>query len=55
MQYELIETKYVRDFVVWMRFDDGVQGGIDLRPELYGPVFEPLLDSSQFSKIFHPS
>ena len=55
MQYELIEAKYVRDFVVWLKFDDGVQGEIDLRPEIYGPVFEPLLDPSQFRKFsIHP-
>ena len=36
-------------------FDDGVQGEIDLKPELYGPVFEPLLDPSQFRKFsIHP-
>jgi hypothetical protein len=55
MQYELIEAKYVRNFVVWLRFDDGVAAEIDLRPELYGPVFEPLLDPVQFRKFsIHP-
>jgi hypothetical protein len=34
MQYELIEAKYVKDFVVWVKFDDGIQGEIDLKPEL---------------------
>lgn len=38
-----------------MRFADGVQGEIDLKPELYGPLFEPLLDPSQFRKFsIHP-
>jgi hypothetical protein len=55
MNYELVDAKYVKDFVVWVRFDDGVQGEIDLKPELYGPVFEPLLDPSQFRKFsIHP-
>ena len=55
MPYELIEAKYVKDFVVWVQFDDGVQGEIDLKPELYGPVFEPLLDPNQFRKFsIHP-
>jgi Protein of unknown function (DUF2442) len=55
MNYELVDAKYVKDFVVWVRFDDGVQGEIDLKPELYGPVFEPLLDPSLFRKFsIHP-
>ena len=55
MNYELVDAKYIKDFIVWVRFDDGVQGEIDLKPELYGPVFEPLLDPSQFRKFFiHP-
>ena len=55
MNYQLIEAKYVKDFVVWVRFDDGVQGEIDLKPEIYGPVFEPLLDPAEFRKFFiHP-
>ena len=55
MNYELVDAKYIKDFIVWVRFDDGAQGEIDLKPELYGPVFEPLLDPSQFRKFFiHP-
>jgi hypothetical protein len=55
MDYELIAAKYVKDFIVWVQFDDGVKGEIDLRPELYGPVFEPLLDPRQFRKFsIHP-
>jgi hypothetical protein len=55
MPYELIEAKYVKDFIVWVKFDDGVQGEIDFRPELYGSVFEPLLDPHEFRKFsIHP-
>ena len=55
MDYELVDAKYVRDFIVWVRFDDGIEGEIDLKPELYGPVFEPLLDPSQFRNFdLHP-
>ena len=35
MNYELVDAKYIKDFIVWVRFDDGVQGEIDLKPELY--------------------
>jgi hypothetical protein len=55
MTYELLDAKYVKDFVVWVRFDDGVQGEIDLKPELYGPVFESLRDPAEFRKFsIHP-
>lgn len=38
----VVEAGYVRDYVVWLRFDDGTRGEIDLSDRLYGPVFEPL-------------
>lgn len=55
MDYRLINAKYVRDFVVWVKFSDGVEGELDLREELSGPVFEPLRDVNLFKKfIIHP-
>ena len=44
MDYDVMEARYVRDFVVWLRFRDGTAGEVDLGPELWGPVFEPLRD-----------
>lgn len=44
MNYRLLETKYIAEFTLWLRFSDGVEGEIDMRGELYGPVFEPLQD-----------
>ena len=55
MDYRLIDAKYVRDFVVWVKFNDGVEGEIDLREELSGPLFEPLRDVNLFRKfVVHP-
>jgi hypothetical protein len=34
---------------VWLRFDDGVEGEIDLAGELGGEVFEPLRDPAYFA------
>ena len=51
MDYRLIDAKYVRDFVVWVKFNDGVEGEIDLREELSGPIFEPLRDVNLFRKF----
>jgi hypothetical protein len=35
-------AKYLRDYVLWVRFNDGMQGEVDLKDELEGEVFEPL-------------
>ena len=49
------EAHYVRDFVVHLRFTDGVEGDVDLRDELYGELFEPLKDRSFFRQFsVHP-
>ena len=44
----LVEARYVRDYVIWLRWSDGSQGEVDLRDELDGPIFEPLKDLSFF-------
>ncbi len=46
------EVKYVRDYVIWLRFNDGAGGEIDLKDELKGEVFGPLMDQHLFRK-FH--
>ena len=45
------EARYVRDFVVWLRFNDGVECEVDLKDELFGEVFEPLQDVTQFRQF----
>lgn len=34
-----------------VEFDDGTAGEIDLIDRLFGPVFEPLHDESEFKKV----
>jgi len=49
------EAKWVRDFVIHLRFNDGLEGDVDLRDDLYGPVFEPLRDVAVFRTFqLHP-
>ena len=49
------EARYVAGFVIWLRFRDGTAGEIDLGRELYGTVFEPLLDPAVFGQFqIHP-
>lgn len=51
----LIEAKHVKDYVIWLRFQDGTEGEVDLKDELYGEVFEPLKNMDYFkSFIVHP-
>ena len=42
------EAKYICDYVIWLRFNDGAEGEIDLKDELWGEVFEPLRDLEAF-------
>jgi len=51
MDYDVLEARYVRDYVVWLRFRDGTSGEVDLQPALRGPVFEPLKDVSYFRQF----
>lgn len=51
----VVEARYVRDYVIWLRFNDGLAGEVDLREELDGPVFEPLRQLETFRTVrLHP-
>jgi len=46
------EMRHVRDHVLWLRFNDGAEGTVDLAGELDGQVFEPLKDVAFFSRAY---
>ena len=48
MFLHILEARYARDYVVWVRFSDGTIGEVDLSAELVGPVFGPLRDLEKF-------
>ena len=48
----LVDARYVRDLVLWLRFNDGSEGEVDLAGELGGPIFEPLRDPGYFSSFW---
>jgi Protein of unknown function (DUF2442) len=48
---KLTEVKYAGDYRIWLRFADGVEGEIDLEPELWGEMFEPLKDKALFAQF----
>lgn len=51
MMIRVTDARLVRDFVVWVRFNDGSEGEVDLSNELDGPVFEPLKDPKVFAQF----
>lgn len=51
----IVEARYMADKVVWLRFDDGVEGEVDLAQEVHGEIFEPLQSDDYFRSFrLHP-
>jgi uncharacterized protein DUF2442 len=48
---DVVEVRYVRGYVVWLRFQDGTCGEVDIQPSFHGPVFEPLRDTAYFEQV----
>ena len=46
------QAKYIDDYKIWLSFNDGTQGEIDLASELYGEIFEPIREPENFRQ-FH--
>jgi hypothetical protein len=51
MFMHVTQAKYCGDYKVWLSFNDGAEGEIDLTSELYGEIFEPLKDKSFFKSF----
>lgn len=49
--FDVIDARYLGEYSVWLRFEDGTEGEVDLSTELYGSVFEPLQDPVFFSRL----
>jgi hypothetical protein len=45
------EAKYIRDYTLWLRFNDRAEGEVDLGAELDGEVFESLKNIDEFRKF----
>ncbi|MBI5217210.1 MAG: DUF2442 domain-containing protein [Ignavibacteriae bacterium] len=48
---QVLHAKYLKDYTIWIQFKDGTEGEIDLRDELWGEMFEPLLNIEEFKKF----
>jgi hypothetical protein len=47
----VLGARYLDGYRVWLRFDDGLEGEVDLAGVLRGPVFEPLKDPAYFANF----
>jgi hypothetical protein len=45
------DAKYIKEYIIYLRFSDGSYGEIDLGHELDGEIFEPLKDISYFKEF----
>jgi hypothetical protein len=45
----LVGLRHVREYVLWLRYSDGIEGEVDLGDGLTGPVLESLRDVSTFA------
>lgn len=48
---EVIDARHLGGHRVWVKFDDGLEGEVDLHDLLWGPVFEPLKDPAYFANF----
>jgi hypothetical protein len=51
MILHVIDARYLHDYVIWIKFNDGTEGEVDLKDELYGEVFMPLKDVENFKSF----
>ena len=51
MTPQLTKAEYVGKYRIKVIFEDGVEGVVNMENELWGEVFEPLKDLSEFQKF----
>ncbi|MGJ8647094.1 MAG: DUF2442 domain-containing protein [Marinomonas colpomeniae] len=44
-------ARYLSGYTLWIAFDDGSEGEVDLNGKLKGSMFEPLNDITEFQKV----
>ncbi len=45
-------VKVLDDYHLYLKFNNGEEGIVDLKPELFGEVFEPLRDPALFRQVY---
>jgi hypothetical protein len=51
MILHVLEAEYRHDFVIWLSFNDGSAGEVNLEGSLHGEVFRPLKDLENFKRF----
>ncbi|MGQ0749643.1 MAG: DUF2442 domain-containing protein [Betaproteobacteria bacterium] len=51
MHYRLVDAKHISGYVLHLKFSDGLEGDVDLKEEIYGPIIEPLRDLETFKSF----
>lgn len=51
MILHITDAKHLRDYQLWLKFNDGSEGVVDLAQELWGGMFEPLKNQTLFSQV----
>jgi len=51
MALHVTDAKHLKDYQLWLKFNDDTEGAVDLSKELWGTVFEPLKDVKLFSQV----
>ncbi len=48
MFLHVTDAKHIKDYTIWVKFNDGTSGNVDLSSELDVGVFKPLQDIDYF-------
>lgn len=48
---KISKVKVLEGYHLYLEFEDGLSGEIDLSERLFGPMFEPLRDHDVFSQV----
>lgn len=48
---KILKVTVLKGYQLFIEFDDGIRGEIDLSERLFGPMFEPLRDPEVFSRV----
>jgi hypothetical protein len=52
MLASVTKAKYVKDYLIEVKFNDGTKKVIDFEPWLSGPIFKPLKSKAYFKRFF---
>lgn len=52
VQRHVVEARYLGEYKVWLEFNDGRKGLVDLADDLYGENFEQLRSLDRFADFY---